>query len=417
MDSRAELLTHSTIEDKERGKYLKFMTEPVDVLDDVNELIAKYENPSAEVEVEEEEEEEEEEVEEEEEEEEAPPPKRKATKTKAKAKAKNIKVKSEVQSNSSSNANANANELVDLTMSTPEGSVSTESGDMVIQTQDFELMDDGDGGGSSEEEEAGLPSSSCLTLPNKENKNKNKKRKQEDSDVDEDEEEEEDGDAIWRREIKAKMKEEQHSSIIQKATARERKLTAKLVETQEIERKKTEKKAAKEDKMRLQEESAICTVCLKDQDDSVLIFCDQCNERGAQHTYCCTPSLEHVPLENEIFFCDKCCKKYNLPQVSTEQKASKVLRRLEKKLAKNMNSSVAKKRKINRESAIEEKAKLTDFVQNSPKVQEAINKLMRDCLEVVSSITSIHLLYLLYYSSRCIKRFMHVLVSVQFIFN
>lgn len=56
--------------------------------------------------------------------------------------------------------------------------------------------------------------------------------------------------------------------------------------------------------------NAKCCVCDSEDDPNNMLLCDECNERGATHIYCCRPKLKKIPLEKENWFCASCSQKY-----------------------------------------------------------------------------------------------------------
>eukprot|EP00730_Choanoeca_flexa_P014171 TRINITY_DN6100_c0_g1_i1.p1 TRINITY_DN6100_c0_g1~~TRINITY_DN6100_c0_g1_i1.p1 ORF type:complete len:578 (+),score=137.04 TRINITY_DN6100_c0_g1_i1:120-1853(+) len=59
-----------------------------------------------------------------------------------------------------------------------------------------------------------------------------------------------------------------------------------------------------------------CTMCKKKENDSDLLFCDNCDD--AVHMYCTKPRLNHVPRGQ--FFCHKCLAKGLIPQKKQNKK-------------------------------------------------------------------------------------------------
>ena len=53
-------------------------------------------------------------------------------------------------------------------------------------------------------------------------------------------------------------------------------------------------------------DAVVCSICGSGEDDDNILLCDVCND--SQHLYCCTPKLDVLPLEEEMWFCFDCNK-------------------------------------------------------------------------------------------------------------
>jgi hypothetical protein len=68
-------------------------------------------------------------------------------------------------------------------------------------------------------------------------------------------------------------------------------------------------------------DAVVCSICGSGEDDDNILLCDVCND--SQHLYCCTPKLDVLPLEEEMWFCFDCNKEVQKEERRKNEKTVK----------------------------------------------------------------------------------------------